>query len=314
MDEKKKKIVFMGTPEFAAIVLSYVLKWSKANVVGVYTQPDKPCGRGKQIKCSAVKDLALKHNLPIFQPASFKQPESVARLQELEPDFLVVAAYGLILPAQVLDVPKIAPLNVHASLLPKYRGAAPIQRAILNGEKVTGITIMQMEPGMDTGPILLQRAVAIGLEDTAASLHNELAHLGGEMVVEAMEKFHSLRPILQDPKMVSYAPKLSKEEGLINFNRPVLEVHNQVRALFPWPGAFFYFQKNNSKQIKVNVYPGYIGPELDTNLPPGHIELKGNFLGFACKDKYYLVGKLKPANCKEMTAREFYCGFLSKCK
>ncbi|SDN75208.1 methionyl-tRNA formyltransferase [Desulfonauticus submarinus] len=319
MAQTKKKIVFMGTPEFAATILKYILKWPQGDIVGIYTQPDRPCGRGRKIKCSPVKELAQKHGLPIFQPKTFKEPAAIETLKSLDPDFLVVAAYGLILPKSVLEIPKIAPLNVHASLLPKYRGAAPIQRAILNGEKVTGITIMLMDEGMDTGPILLQRALAIGIDDTAASLHDELANLGGELIVEALTKMSQgkLTPLPQPEERASYAPKLCKEEGLIDFNKSALEVHNQIRGLYPWPGAFFYFTKADGKNIQVQLFPGKVGDQLpkNHNFKPGQIaKIEDNTLFFVCKDRFYLVSKLKPANSKIMDATAFFCGFLSKCK
>ncbi|MDQ7031883.1 MAG: methionyl-tRNA formyltransferase [Desulfonauticus sp.] len=317
MVKTKQKIVFMGTPEFAATILRTLLDWDKGEVVAVYTQPDRPCGRGQQIKCSAVKELALKHNLAVFQPVNFTNPQDIKQLASLTPDFLVVAAYGLILPKQVLDIPKTAPINVHASLLPKYRGAAPIQRAILNGEKVTGITIMLMDEGLDTGPILLQQALAIGIQDTAKTLHDELALMGGELLVQALEKFSQITPLPQPEDRASYAPKLSKEEGLIDFNQPALTVHNKVRALFPWPQAFFYFKKNNGSQIKVTIYPGKVGDQLPQGqlFKPGEIvKLDNNHIYFVCQDRFYLVSKLKPENSKLMSATEFYCGFLRKCQ
>ncbi|HCO11839.1 MAG TPA: methionyl-tRNA formyltransferase [Desulfonauticus sp.] len=315
MAEAKKKIVFMGTPEFAATILEAVSLWDGGQIVGVYTQPDKPAGRGRKVKCSPVKELALQKGLPLFQPQNFKSVEEVEKLAKLQPDFLVVAAYGLILPRVVLDIPKIAPLNVHASLLPRYRGAAPIQRAILQGEKVTGITIMLMEEGLDSGPIVLQRAMAIDINDTAKTLHDDLAKLGAELIVEALEKMSAgkITPLPQPEHLATYAPKLSKEEGLVDFNRPAWEVHNQIRGLFPWPGAYFYFTKADGRQIKVDLFPGQIGEKVEDSLVPGSIQFKENKIAFACKDNFYLVEKLKPANGKLMEATAFYCGFLSKC-
>lgn len=315
MAQAKKKIVFMGTPDFAATILKKVLTWPQGEIVGVYTQPDKPAGRGQKIKISPVKELALAHNLPVFQPKNFKEKESIQTLASLEPDFLVVAAYGLILPKAVLDIPKIAPLNVHASLLPKYRGAAPIQRALLNGEKVTGITIMLMEEGLDSGPIVLQRAMAIDINDTAKTLHDDLAKLGAELIVEALDKVSLglITPLPQPEEKATYAPKLTKEEGLVNFNKSAWEVHNQIRGLFPWPGAYFFFTKADGQKIRVVLYPGEIGKERPKDIPVGKILFEDNKLAIACEDKFYLIKELKPENSKLMEATAFYCGFLSKC-
>jgi methionyl-tRNA formyltransferase len=313
--QEKKRLVFMGTPEFAAIILNYVLDWPGGEVVAVYTQPDRPCGRGQKCKASPVKEIAMQKGLPVFQPKNFKQEDDVRALKALAPDFLLVAAYGLILPKQVLDTARFGAVNVHASLLPKYRGAAPIQRAIMAGESATGITIMLMDEGMDTGPILLQRAMAIGIEDTAKSLHDDLAHLGGRLLVEALEKMvqNKLVPIPQPDELATYAPKLKKEEGLIDWNRPCLQVHNQIRALYPWPGAYFDWARPNQKKIRLHVYPGRIGPDLTEKVPPGTIlGVEDNHIAIACADKIYLTPKVKPENSKALDGQSFYCGYLSK--
>ena len=177
----------MGTPDFAAASLRHLLTWGGCDIVGVYAQPDRPCGRGQICTPPPVKVLAMEKRLPVFQPLNFKAQPEVDQLAALKPDLLLVAAYGLILPQSVLDIPPLGALNVHASLLPEYRGAAPIHRAIMDGRHVTGITIMRMEAGLDTGDILLQRSLAIGIEDTAQTLHDELAEMGGRLLVDALE-------------------------------------------------------------------------------------------------------------------------------
>jgi methionyl-tRNA formyltransferase len=312
---KKKRLVFMGTPEFAAIILNYVLDWPGGEVVAVYTQPDRPSGRGQKLKPSPVKELAVQKGLDVYQPKNFKQEQDIQVLAALKPDFLLVAAYGLILPGKVLATAKVAPINVHASLLPKYRGAAPIQRAIMAGEPATGITIMLMDEGMDTGPILLQRAMAIGIDDTAATLHDDLAHLGGRLLVEALDKMvqNKLVPIPQPEELATYAPKLKKEEGLIDWNRPCLQVHNQIRALYPWPGAYFDWVRPDQKEIRLHIYPGKVGPDLTEKVAPGTIlGVEDNLIAIACADKIYYTPEVKPENSKALDAQSFYCGYLSK--
>ena len=187
--EQKMRVVFMGTPDFAATVLRHVAAWPGCEVVAAYCQPDRPAGRGHKLQPPAVKVLAQELDIPVFQPLNFKDEADRAALAGLRPDALVVAAYGLILPQSVLDIPTIGPFNVHGSLLPQYRGAAPIQRAIMDGNHLTGITIMRMERGLDTGPMLLQRALGIGIDDTAATMHDELADLGGRLMVEVLRQY-----------------------------------------------------------------------------------------------------------------------------
>ena len=185
------KIVFMGTPDFAAVILQRLIAFDDCQIVGVYTQPDRPAGRGMKIEPSAVKKLALEHALPVFQPLNFKEAAALDELRALQPDLLVVAAYGLILPQAVLDVARLAPLNIHASLLPRYRGAAPIQRAIMAGEQISGVSIMRMQATLDTGPVYLQRALAIGIDDTSATLHDELAALPAWAAVIETPRLHA---------------------------------------------------------------------------------------------------------------------------
>lgn len=309
------RVAFFGTPDFAATILKSLITWPHADVVGVFTQPDKPGGRGKKIIAPPVKNLALESGLPVFQPQTLESPETLRDLQSLHPDLLVVAAFGMILSSRVLNLAPHGALNVHASLLPKYRGAAPIQRALANGEPVTGITIMQMVPELDAGPILLQRALAIGIDDTAGMLHDQLAALGGECLREALQGLqrHELVPVQQDPELVTYAPKLNKEDGRITWARPAMEVHNHIRAMHPWPGAFFSWPRpEDGKHIRLQVYPGRIGPEHEAPAPePGTLQgVQDEGLPIACLDRSYLVTTLKPASSRPLTAREFVCGYL----
>ena len=306
----------MGTPDFAAASLRHLLDWGGCDVVGVYSQPDRPCGRGQVCTPPPVKLLAMEHRLPVFQPLNFKSQADVDQLAALAPDLLLVAAYGLILPQSVLDIPRLGAINVHASLLPEYRGAAPIHRAIIDGRHVTGITIMQMEAGLDTGDILLQRSRAIGIDDTAQSLHDELADMGGRLLVEALEKMHQGRlvHIPQDHARATYASKLSKEEGRIDWNQPALTVHNRIRGLFPWPGSWFDWDGMPDRTLRLTVYPGVIGEPLPDGVTPGEVHgVAGDNVIIACADRLYAVPTVKPAGSKPLGGREFYCGYLSRC-
>ncbi len=305
------KVAFFGSPEFAAIILQGLVNSDIVSVVGIVTQPDKQAGRGRKPRATPVKELALKQNIPILQPHTLKDERVIDSIRSFEADLFVVAAYGLIIPRDVLNIPRYGAINVHGSLLPKYRGAAPIQWAVLNGEKVTGITIMQMDEGLDTGHIILQRSLAIGIYDTAQDLHNELAHLGSRLLIEAIEKIRDHKVILipQDESLSSYAPKLSKDMGEIDWNMPVLDVHNKIRGLYPWPMAFFNFQLKD-RNIRVQVFPGKLGREL-CNISPGSIlGITDGYLEVACKDRSYLIPKLKPESSKILSGPEFWCGYV----
>ena len=327
----KLRLVFMGTPELAATVLKAVLDWPGGTVVAAYTQPDRPAGRGYALKASPVKELALANNIEVHQPLNFKDPAEVEKLAELKPDFLLVAAYGLILPQSVLDIPKYYPVNVHTSLLPKYRGAAPIQRAVMNGDVVSGVTIMKMEAGLDTGPVFLQKALAIDINDTAGVLHDQMAQMGGTLLIEALEKFKcgQLHQRPQDNSKATYASKLSKADGRINFNQTALMVHAQARGVTPWPGAFSTLQKGQPEHtqtggvegvmhenMQVKLTPGWLAENLpDDNKPvPGSIlGLREKGLAVACSDRVYIIPGLQPAGKKSMPAEAFFNGYLTKC-
>lgn len=231
------QLVFAGTPEFAAAALKSLIA-AGHHIALVLTQPDRPAGRGLRPKPSPVKALALEHGLALAQPASLREAAVQETLRKIHPDVMVVAAYGLILPRAVLDIPTRGCLNIHASLLPRWRGATPIQRALLAGDAETGITIVQMDEGLDTGPMLLRKACAIEPEDTAQTLHDRLAALGGEAIVEALDRLDSLVPVPQDESLATYAPKLTKEEALIDWNQPAETIARAVRAYNPFPVAY----------------------------------------------------------------------------
>jgi methionyl-tRNA formyltransferase len=232
------KIIFAGTPEFAATALSSLLTTSH-QVVAVYTQPDRPAGRGRKLQPSPVKKLALEHGIEVRQPAKLKEPADQAALGELGADLMVVVAYGLLLPQAVLDAPRLGCINIHASLLPRWRGAAPIQRAILAGDDESGVTIMQMEAGLDTGPMLHILKTPILRDDTGGSLHDRLAELGARAVLESLAGIAdgSLIPHPQDDALATYAKKLDKGEARIDWSQTAAEIDRQVRAFNPWPVA-----------------------------------------------------------------------------
>lgn len=235
------KIIFAGTPQFAASALAALL--GEHQIVAVLTQPDRPSGRGMQLAASPVKQLALQHGLPVLQPATLKAAEARHSIEALDADVMVVAAYGLILPKSVLQLPRYGCLNIHASLLPRWRGAAPIQRAILAGDKETGITIMQMDEGLDTGDMLLQHTCPITGHDTAQTLHGKLAEIGAASILEALRLLQKnrLRPIKQNSEAASYAAKLLKSEAQIDWRQDAQQIERAVRAYNPFPVCHTFF-------------------------------------------------------------------------
>ncbi|RMD79895.1 MAG: methionyl-tRNA formyltransferase [Gammaproteobacteria bacterium] len=260
------RLVFAGTPEFARAHLEALLG-SPHRVLAVLTQPDRPAGRGRRPRPSPVKALAEEAGLELLQPASLREPAVLARLRELAPEALVVVAYGLILPPEVLALPPRGCLNVHASLLPRWRGAAPIQRALLAGDPETGVSVMLMDEGLDTGPVLLQRRCLIDPEETAGSLHDRLAALGREALLEALAGWEAgrLRPLPQDERQATYAPKLARHEARLRWKEPALDLERRVRAFDPWPGAFTTWEGEELKVWRARVLPRHEA------LPPGTV-------------------------------------------
>lgn len=230
------RVVFAGTPDFAAEALKALLN-TDHELIAVYTQPDRPAGRGRKQQFGPVKQLAVNAGIPVLQPESLKDPQAREELQALAPDVMVVAAYGLILPPEILDVPRFGCLNIHASLLPRWRGAAPIHRAIAAGDPETGITIMQMDAGLDTGAMLLRKPEVIHPDDTGGSLHDRLAILGGEAIVEALAHLERLQPEPQNEAEACYAHKLHKDEAHIDWHQDAADIARKVRAFNPWPGT-----------------------------------------------------------------------------
>mgnify|MGYP000210955936 CR=1 FL=1 len=231
------RIVFMGTPVFAAKPLQALIE-AGHDIVGVYTQPPRPAGRGHKLQKSAVHELAEAHDIPVFTPKNFKAQETRDELKALNADIGIVAAYGLILPQAVLDIPKKGCLNIHGSLLPRWRGAAPIHRAILAGDTETGITIMRMDAGLDTGPMLLKQTTPISSTDTYHTVHDRMADIGAQLIVETVHKIDTLEDIVQPEEGVSYAHKITKEEGMLQGTEDAATIDRMIRALSPWPGVW----------------------------------------------------------------------------
>ena len=244
------RVVFMGTPDFSVPTLEKIIE-AGHEVIGVVTQPDKAKGRGKKVLFPPVKETALAHNLPVYQPRRARDPEFIEEMKTLNPDVMVVVAFGQILPKAILDIPKYGCINVHASLLPKYRGAAPIQWAVIRGEKVSGVTTMQMDVGLDTGDMLLKKEVLLDEEETGGSLHDKLSTLGGNLLIETLEKIEAgdIHPEKQDDSQAGeYARMLDKNLGRIDFSMPAVEIERLIRGLNPWPSAFTSY---NGKTMKL---------------------------------------------------------------
>ncbi|MCO8086244.1 methionyl-tRNA formyltransferase [Acinetobacter lwoffii] len=270
------KIIFAGTPEFAATALAALLR-TEHEIVAVYTQPDRKAGRGQKLTASAVKQLALEHNIPVYQPLHFKSLTeeglaAQAELKALNADVMVVAAYGLILPQVVLDTPKYGCLNIHGSLLPRWRGAAPIQRAIATGDTETGVTIMKMAAGLDTGDMMYKTRCPITAEDTSASLHDKLALQGAEAIVAVLESEQTLQHYLeirevQDESLTVYAHKLSKAEAQIDWTQPAAAIDRNIRAFNPWPVAFTPLDDSNN----LRIWNSSLSTQKTSNALPGEV-------------------------------------------
>ena len=296
------RIAFAGTPQFALPALQALLK-SRHQVVGVLTQPDRPAGRGQQMRASPVKLLALDAQLPLAQPSSLKTEESRAELTQWAADVLVVVAYGLILPPPVLALPRLGCVNIHGSLLPRWRGAAPIQRAILAGDAETGVTIMQLDAGLDTGPMLLERVRPIGSQDTAGDLHDALSELGAAALLEALDGLAAgtLKPRAQPAAGVSYAPKIEKSEAPIDWSVSAIHLDRKIRAFNPWPVAETRFAGESLRVLQARIAE-----------PIGAHDAPGTLLGIAddglhvaCGEGVLAVRELQRAGKRPVSARDF---------
>ena len=265
------RVIFAGTPDFSVPPLQALLD-SDHRVVAVYTQPDRPAGRGRKLRPGPVKQLALQHDIPVFQPTSLKHQEAQQSLRELDADLMVVVAYGLLLPAAVLSIPRLGCINIHASLLPRWRGAAPIQRAILAGDRQTGITIMQMDEGLDTGAMLHKKVCAIEADDTASSLHDKLSRMGAEALMEILPAIidGSASPEAQDDSEATYASKLQKSESLLDWQSPAEHLARQVRGFNAWPVAQTRLEGDADAPI-LRIWQAHAEPSAETSAPPGRV-------------------------------------------
>jgi len=298
------RIVFFGTPSFALPTLRTLFEGFD-EVIAVVTQPDREKGRGRKVLFSPVKELALQHGLKPFQPEKAKEEAFQEALKILQPDLIVVVAYGQILPKSILKIPKYGAVNVHASLLPKYRGAAPIAWAILKGEKVTGVTTMVMDEGMDTGDILLQAEIPIGDEETCESLHDRLASFGAQLLRETLEKMKSgnIRPLPQDHSKATYAPPLKKEDGHIVWKKEAKEIDRQVRGFNPWPGAFTQWGDQLLK-----IYKGEIKERTPTGKTGAVVWVGSDFIEVETGKDSYRIKEVQLEGRKRMTIRDFLSG------
>ena len=306
------RIVFAGTPEFAVPPLAALVA-SRHQVVGVLTQPDRPAGRGRRVEHGAVKEFALAHGLPVAQPVTLRTAEGRAPLAAWGPDVMVVVAYGLILPPEALALPRCGCLNIHASLLPRWRGAAPIQRALLAGDPETGVAIMQMDAGLDTGPVLLERRVVIGPDEDSPALHARLAALGAAALLEALDGIEAgtLTPQAQSAEGATYAAKLDKSEARIDWREDAAAIARRVRALRPWPVAETLLHGEQVRLHRARALPDAAAPAAGaapSAAPGALLGLEDDMLVVACGRGRLGILELQRAGRRSMTAREFANG------
>lgn len=302
-------VLFMGTPTLAATVLRALLETNDLDLVGTVTQPDQRKGRNLQLQPSAVKELALKKNLPVLQPVRARDPQFIDAIRQLAPQLIVVAAYGQILPQALLDVPRFGCLNVHTSLLPKYRGAAPIQWAILNGDSETGVTIMKMDAGLDTGAIVSEERTAITDADTAQTLHDRLAKTGGALLVRTIPDYLSgkLQPRPQPAEGASYARKITKEDGKLDWTQSARVLWNRVRGLTPWPGTYTHLQRGATPTLLKVLCAE---PTNQKSGVPGEIiSADAHGVLVACGEGSLRIMELQREGGKRLDAAQFLAGF-----
>lgn len=301
------RIVYMGTPDFAVEPLEAIIK-AGYEVAAVVTQPDKQKGRGKEVKMTPVKVCALRHGIPVFQPVKIKEPEAVAELEKYQADLFVVAAFGQLLSEEILNMPEYGCINIHASLLPAYRGAAPIQWAVLNGEKESGVTIMQMDKGLDTGDMLLKRSVELSPKETGDSLHDKLMHLGAELIVEALSKLEKgeLVPEKQKDELSSYAKKLTKAMGQIDWSKDAVSLERWIRGLNSWPSAYTFF---GGKTLK--IWEAQVTEENGAQkAEPGQVvSVSRESFTVACGQGELQILSLQLEGKKRVLTREFLLGY-----
>jgi methionyl-tRNA formyltransferase len=300
------RVLFLGTPQFAVPALQALI--DRHEVCGVFTQPDRPSGRGKKLQPSPIKTLALEHNIPVFQPERIRAEENRSVVKDLNPDCIIAAAYGQLIPLWLLQCSRMLPVNIHASLLPKYRGAAPIAWSILNGEDASGVTLMVIEEALDAGSILLQERVPIPLEMTTGELSNQLSEVGARLLIRTLEELEmgALTPMPQDETKVSWAPRITKEMAPISWNKPAVEIHNQIRAMNPWPVANATFRGE-----KINLLRSIPGETAKSSQePPGTLlQISGNGLSIQCGQSTVLnIIEVQRPSKGRISGREFASG------
>jgi methionyl-tRNA formyltransferase len=295
------RVIFAGTPDFSVPALEGLLT-STHEVVAVYTQPDRPAGRGRRLTASPVKQTAEAAGVPVHQPPSLKDDAAVQQLQELAPDLMVVVAYGLILPQRVLDIPRLGCVNIHASMLPRWRGAAPIQRAIEAGDATSGVAIMRMEAGLDTGPVFLARETSIGPRETGGQLHDRLAVIGAEALLAALPGIAdgSLSPQPQDDGCATYAHKIEKSEGAINWHAPAVEIDRKIRAFNPWPVAY-----TRHGDDVLRVWESELLPGSATGAPGTVVNASRDGIDVVTGDGLLRLVRLQPPGKRAMSAGDF---------
>ncbi len=304
------KIVFMGTPDFAAGALEALIE-AGHEITLVVTQPDKPKGRSKELQFSPVKECALRHGLPVFQPAKIKTPEAIDQLKKYAADIYIVAAFGQILSQEILDIPRYRCLNIHASLLPKYRGASPIQHVIIDGEKETGVTIMQMDAGVDTGDMLYKKVIAIADDDTFETLHDKLMVLGGEAIVEALPLLEAgrLTPKKQNQEESSHVSLISKSMGEIDFGEGALVIDRLIRGMNPWPSAYTFYRGKQLKLWKALPVSAEASQQYAKGALPGSVvRVNKESFEIATGDGVLQIQELQLEGKKRMSTHDFLLG------
>lgn len=307
------RAVFMGTPEIAAVILESIIE-TGLSIEAVITQPDRPKGRGGEMAFPEVKITALKHDLKVMQPVKVRRKEFIDEIRNINPDIIIVAAFGQILPKALLEIPKYGSICVHASLLPRYRGAAPIQWAVINGEKETGITIIYMDEGIDTGDMILQKRINIDEKETAGSLHDKLAVLGAAALCEAMAKIESgtAERIPQDNELSNYASMLKKSDGLIDFKKPADVLERLVRGLNPWPSAYTCYNGRMIKMWDTEALMDYCMPENNDFEDGAIIECSKEYIYIKTGTGVLKICELQPEGKKKMSCKEFLRGYQVK--
>ncbi|MDX9779366.1 MAG: methionyl-tRNA formyltransferase [Patescibacteria group bacterium] len=301
---KKLKIIFMGTPDFAVPTLEKLIQHPNIEVLAVFAQADKAAGRGQKLHIPPTKQLALEHNIPVFQPEKIKSAASI--IENLQPDVIVVIAYGKIIPQTILDIPRHGCINIHASLLPKYRGASCLQATILNGDTESGVTVMKMDASMDTGPIIKQASIVVANKELLVNLHDKLAQLGAQTLIEVIFDYclGNIKTIAQDDSKATYVPLIKKEDGLLNPNLSALELERRIRAFNPWPGSYLIL--NNDEKLKILAADAVDIAYNEANI--GEFFVNNKNLHLKCGQNYLHILKLQRENRKALMSSEFLKG------